>query len=201
MGFLSAAADPPRGNVKASNRVSAFSIVLSVLLIVCGVVAIMLPVEMSVGVVIVISWALLFSGVMQFIHVFQCKGIGDGIWKALIALLYLATGIYLRFNLGVGVVTLTLALIAFFVAQGLIDIITYFRTRGSRASGWLLFEGLVNFLLGVLIWRHWPSSALWVIGTFAGINMIIIGITRLMLTIAARRAMNTVRQPAYPKAA
>lgn len=196
MGFLSAAADHPRGTVKASRHVSAFSIVLSVLLIVCGIVAIMLPVEMSVGVVIVISWALLISGVMQFIHVFRCKGIGDGIWKALIALLYLATGLYLRFNLGVGVVTITLALIAFFVAQGLIDIITYFRTRRSTASGWLLFEGLINLLLGVLIWRHWPSSSMWVIGALAGINMIVIGITRLMLTIGVRRAMNTVRQPA-----
>lgn len=195
MGFLSAAADHPRGTVNASRRVSAFSIVLSILLIVCGIVAIMLPVEMSVGVVIVLSWVLLFSGVMQFIHVFRCKGIGDGIWKALIALLFLATGFYLRFNLGVGIVTLTLALIAFFVAQGLVDIITYFRTRGSTASGWLLFEGLLNLFLGVLIWRHWPSSALWVIGTLAGINMIIIGITRLMMTIAVRRAINAVAQP------
>lgn len=195
MGFLSASADHPRGTVNASRRVSAFSIVLSILLIVCGIVAIMLPVEMSVGVVIVLSWVLLFSGVMQFIHVFRCKGIGDGIWKALIALLFLATGFYLRFNLGVGVVTLTLALIAFFVAQGLVDVITYFRTRGSMASGWLLFEGLLNFILGVLIWRHWPSSALWVIGTLAGINMIIIGITRLMMTIAVRRAINAVAQP------
>jgi uncharacterized membrane protein HdeD (DUF308 family) len=195
MSFLSAAADHPHGSVKASNRVSAFSIVLSVLLIVCGFVAIMLPAEMSVGVVIVLSWALMISGVMQFIHVFRCKGIGDGIWKALIALLFLATGLYLRFNLGVGIVTLTLALIAFFVAQGVVDIVTYFRTRRSRASGWLLFEGLLNFLLGVLIWRHWPSSSLWVIGTLAGINMIIIGITRLMMTIAVRRAMNTVAQP------
>lgn len=196
MGFLSAAADHPRGTVKASNRVSAFSIVLSVLLIVCGFAAIMLPVEMSVGVVIVVSWALLFSGVMQFVHVFRCKGIGDGIWKALIALLYLAAGLYLRFNLGVGIVTLTMVLGAFFVAQGLVDVFTYFRIRRSRPSGWLLFEGCMNFLLGLLIWRHWPGSSLWVIGTLAGINMIVIGTTRLMLTITVRRAINIVAKAA-----
>lgn len=152
----------------------------------------MLPLEMSIGVVIVISWALLFSGVMQFIHVFRCKGIGDGIWKALIALLYLVTGFYLRLNLRVGVVTLTFALVGFLVAQGLVDIVVYFRTRKNGSSGWLLFEGLMNFVLGLLIWRHWPSSSLWVIGTLVGINMIIIGTTRLMLTIAARRAIDTV---------
>lgn len=178
--------------VKSSNGVSAFSIVLSILLIVCGVVAIMLPVEMSIGVVIVISWALLFSGIMQFIHVFQCKGIGDGIWKALVALLYLVTGFYLRLNVGVGIATLTFALVIFLVAQGVVDIFTYFLRRAGRSSGWLLFEGLTSFVLGLVIWRHWPSRSLWVIGTLVGINMIIIGITRLMLTIAVRRTINTV---------
>lgn len=187
----SAAADHPE-TVKAANRISVLSIILSILLIVCGFVAIMLPLEMSIGVVIVISWALLISGVMQFIHVFRCKGIGDGIWKALIALLFLVTGFYLRLNLGVGIVTLTFALVGFLVAQGLVDIVVYFRMRKSGSSGWLLFEGLINLVLGLLIWRHWPSSSLWVIGTLVGINMIIIGTTRLMLTIAARRAIDTV---------
>lgn len=186
-------ANYPSGAVeRVSTRVSAFSIGLSILLIVCGLVAIMLPVEMSVGVVIVISWALLFSGVMQFIHVFRCKGIGDGIWKALIALLYLATGFYLRFNIRVGIATLTLLLVGFFIAHGLVDTFIYFRTRRNRASGWLLFEGLMNFVLGLLIWRHWPSSSLWIIGTLVGINMIMTGTTRLMLTMAARRATKTI---------
>ena len=36
----------------------------------------------------------------------------------------------------------------------------------------LLLHGIVNLLLGILIWRQWPISSLWVIGLFAGINMI-----------------------------
>ena len=166
---------------------SGLSIFLSILLIVCGFLAILLPVEMSLGVVIVISWLLMFAGVMQFIHVFRCKGIGNAIWKAVIALLYLVTGVYLRLNLGVGLVTLTVVLIAFFVMQGLIDIITYLSARKIGASGWLLVEGVITLVLGLMIWRHWPSSSLWVIGTLVGINMIVTGTTRLMLTVTLRR--------------
>ena len=66
--------------------------VLSVLLIVCGFLAILLPIEMSLGVVIVVSWLLLFSGGGQLVHVFSCPGIGDGSWKALIAVFHLGTG-------------------------------------------------------------------------------------------------------------
>ena len=42
-----------------------------------------------------------------------------------------------------------------------------------------------------MIWRPWPSSSLRVIGILFGTNMIMSGITRLMLTVAVRRAMNS----------
>ena len=174
---------------KLSKRASGFSIVLSVLLIVCGVLAILLPFEMSLGVVLLVSWLLIIGGIVQFVHVFRCQGIGDGIWKALIAIIYFVTGLYLRFNLRVGLAALTLVLIAFFVTQGLVDIFAYVRTRQSGMSRWLLFDGLITLLLGVMIWRRWPSSAIWVIGLLVGINMIMTGITRLMLSLGIRRAI------------
>jgi uncharacterized membrane protein HdeD (DUF308 family) len=47
-----------------------------------------------------------------------------------------------------------------------------------------------------MIWRHWPSGSLWVIGTLVGINMIMSGTTRLMLALAVRRATKIVEQSA-----
>lgn len=181
---------------KLSKRTSGWSIGISILLIVCGILAILLPVEMSFGVVIVISWLLIISAVFQFIHVFSCKGFGSALWKTLIAAVYFATGLFLRLNLAIGVKALTLLLIWFFVVQGVIEIIFYLRTRKSGVSGWVLFDGLVSLILGILIWRHWPSGALWVIGILVGINMLMTGMTRLMLTLAVRRATKLVAQPA-----
>ena len=40
----------------------------------------------------------------------------------------------------------------------------------------------------ILVWRQWPSSSLWVIGTLVGISMIMTGTTRLMISLAAGRA-------------
>ena len=174
---------------KLSKRASGFSIVFSVLLIVCGALAILLPFGMSIGVVILVSWLLIMGGIVQFVHVFRCQGIGDGIWKALIAIIYFVTGLYLRFNLRVRQAALTLVLIAFFVAQGLVDIFVYSRTRQSGISRYLLFNGLITPLLGVMLWRRWPSSAIWVFGLLVGINMIMTGITRLMLSLGIRLAI------------
>ena len=177
----------PESLEKLVKRVSGFSIVLSILLIVCGFLAILLPIEMSFGVVIVIAWLLMISGVVQFINAIRGKTAGSRVWAAVIAVIYFIMGLFLRLDLGIGVAALTLALIGFFLAQGVIDIVVYFRTRNAGASGWLLFEGIVTLILGLMIWRHWPSGSLWVIGTLVGINMIMTGTTRLMLALAARR--------------
>jgi uncharacterized membrane protein HdeD (DUF308 family) len=179
-----------------SKRVSGFSIILSILLIICGFLAILLPIEMSFGVVVVIAWLLMISGVVHFVHAIRCKGIGDGLWKGLVAVIYFLTGLYFRLNLGIGIAALTLALIAFFVAHGIIEIFGYFRSRKSGASGWLLVNGIITLILGLMIYRHWPSGSMWVIGTLVGISMIITGTTRLMLTIAIRAARKAIVQPA-----
>ena len=65
---------------EVAKRVSGFSIVLSILLIICGFVAVLLPIEMSFGVVVVISWLLMISGVVQFVHAFRCAGIGHTLY-------------------------------------------------------------------------------------------------------------------------
>lgn len=183
-----------------AQRASTFSIILSIALIGLGFLAVMVPMASSFGVLVALSWLLMIGGVVQFVHAFRSKGIGDTMWKILVAALYFVTGMYLRANPGVGLMTLTLVLCGFFVAEGLMDIVAYFKTRKMGASGWVLFDGIVTLFLGLLIWRHWPSSSLFVVGTLVGISMIMTGLTRLMLTLAARRAIK-VASIEFPKAA
>jgi len=163
------------------------SIVWAILLIIFGFLAIALPFATSWGVVVVIAWLIVFSGGFQFIHAFQSQGVGHILWKLLVAILYLIVGIYFLLHPVLGVATFTLALAIFFVAEGVFDLVAYFQHRGLAGSGWILFDGIVTLILGLLVWRQWPSSSLWVIGTLVGISMIMTGTTRLMLGLAARK--------------
>jgi uncharacterized membrane protein HdeD (DUF308 family) len=163
------------------------SMFLSVLLIIFGLLAIAIPFAASLGIVIVFGWLLLFDGVAQAVHAFQSKGVGHIAWKLLVALLYLAAGIYLIARPVLGVAGLTLALGIFFFAEGIADVVAYFSTRTTGGSGWMLLDGIVTIILGLLIWNRWPSSSLWVIGTLLGISMLMTGITRLMMAVNARR--------------
>jgi len=172
-----------------SRRVLMPSILLSILLIIFGFLAITLPVAASLGVALVIGWLVLFSGLVQLIHAFQSKGIGHVVWKVLVAGFYLAAGAYLIARPALGLAGLTFALAIFFVAVGLVDVSAYFSTRKSVGSSWMLLDGIVTLVLGLMIWNRWPATSLWVLGTLVGISMVMTGITRLMMAVAARKLL------------
>jgi uncharacterized membrane protein HdeD (DUF308 family) len=50
----------------------------------------------------------------------------------------------------------------------------------------VLASGIVSFLLGAAIWAQWPVSGVWVIGTYVGVEMLVYGISLLMLGLAVR---------------
>ena len=52
--------------------------------------------------------------------------------------------------------------------------------------GWPLASGILNVLLGLLIWAQWPLSGLWVIGLFVGIELIFSGWMWVMIALALR---------------
>jgi len=149
--------------------------------------AIALPLATSLAVVIVIGWLILFSGATQLVHAFQSKGVGQTLWKLLVAAFYLFAGIYLISHPGLGMVGATLALAIFFFAEGVTDLIAYFSTPKTDRFGWLLFDSVVTVALGVTIWNRWPLNSFWILGTFAGISMLMTGVTRLMMALAVRK--------------
>jgi uncharacterized membrane protein HdeD (DUF308 family) len=163
------------------------SIVWAILLIAFGILAIALPLATSIGVVLLLAWLLVFGGAFQFIHAFRSHGAGSIAWKLLVAILYLGVGLYFLMHPVLGMASFTLLLAWFFVAEGVIDLVVYFGNRSAHGAGWILFNGIVTLILGVLVWRQWPNSSAWVIGTLVGISMIFTGNTRLMISLAARR--------------
>lgn len=182
-------------------RASGTSLVLSIILIVFGLLAIALPMVSSIGVAIVIGWIVIFAGIAQLVHAFQSTGIGHIAWKVLVALIYLAAGFSLIARPAAGVAGLTLVLGVFLFAEGIADVVAYFATRKSGNSPWMLLDGIITLLLGFLIWNHWPSSSLWVIGTLVGISMVMTGTTRLMMALAIRKVASRLSDTPLQKRA
>jgi uncharacterized membrane protein HdeD (DUF308 family) len=157
-----------------------------ILVFVCGILAISLPLETSIGIVILLAWLILFAGISHLIFAFHSHSVGGFLWQVLLAMIYGAAAIYMLMNPLLGVLSLTLVLAVFLLVEGILELVLYFRIRQVRHAGWVLFDGIVTLILGALIWAHWPSSAVWVIGTLVGISLIFSGISRFMLSLAVR---------------
>jgi uncharacterized membrane protein HdeD (DUF308 family) len=166
-----------------------WSIGLSVLMIIAGVLAIVIPPVAGLTVLLVVAWLLMFSGAFHFVFAWHTRTAGGTIWELLLGILYIAVGAYALVHPAAGLASLTLLLAAYLFAEGVLELVLSFRLRPMHGSSWLLFDGIVTLILGVLIWRTWPSSTEWVIGTLVGISMLFSGVSRLGISLAARRVM------------
>ena len=166
---------------------STWSIIWGILLIVFGVLAIGAPFLAAVAVGVLIAWLIILAGVVHLILAFHVHRAGSMIWKLLVGLAYLFFGIYLLTHPALAVASLTLVLASLFLIEGILDIILFFKMRSMRGSGWVLGDGIITLLLGLLIYLQWPSSSMWTIGTLVGVSMIISGVTRVMFALAVRK--------------
>ncbi|HWY71322.1 MAG TPA: DUF308 domain-containing protein [Terriglobales bacterium] len=171
---------------------STWSIVWGALLIIFGILAISSPMLAAIAVSTVIAWLIVFAGVVHVILAFHAHGAGSLIWKLLVGIAYLCFGGYLLVHPVLGVASLTLLLACLFLIEGILNIVLFFRMRSMRGSNWVLIDGIVTLLLGLMIYLQWPSSSAWAIGTLVGISMLISGVTRVMLSLAVRRIATAV---------
>jgi uncharacterized membrane protein HdeD (DUF308 family) len=176
-----------RGPAAVAKTITGWFMAMAVLFIILGILAIIEPGVAGLAVTLLVGWALIFGAVAHCVTAFKGGGTKQVIGQVLIGLGYLIGGIYFLRHVFMAVGTLTLLLGGIILAEGVIEIVAYFRARLEGASGWLLFNGMVTLLLGCLILFHWPSSSVWAIGTLVGINLLMTGISRLMFGLAARK--------------
>jgi uncharacterized membrane protein HdeD (DUF308 family) len=173
-------------------QASTLSIVWGVLLIVFGMVAIGSPLLAAVAVNVAIAWLIVLAGVVHLMLALRAHGASSMIWKLLLGLAYLFFGAYLIMHPVLGVASLTLVLASLFLIEGILDIILFFKMRAVGGSSWVLVDGIVTLLLGLMIYVQWPSSSAWAIGILVGVSMISSGATRVMLSLTVRKVTTAV---------
>jgi uncharacterized membrane protein HdeD (DUF308 family) len=167
-------------------RGGSFPIWWAILLIIVGFFALALPFEAGKAIAVVVALLVIVAGVAHLAGSFAARTTGGFFWRLLVGCAYLIAGVYLLLNPKLSLVSLTLALAVLFFVESIFHIVTYFQLRSSPGSGWLLFDGIVTLILAIMIWRSWPASAVWALGTIVGVNLLMSGFTRLMYSRAVR---------------
>jgi len=178
--------------VEVVRQASTWSVVWGVLLVLFGMLAVGSPFLAAVAVNVVVAWLIVLAGVIHLTLAFGAHSAGSVIWKLLVGVAYLVFGAYLIMHPVLAVASLTLVLASLFLIEGVLDIVLFFKMRSMRGSSWVLLDGIITLVLGLLIYMHWPTSSAWAIGTLVGVSMIISGITRVMLSLAVRKGTDVI---------
>jgi uncharacterized membrane protein HdeD (DUF308 family) len=154
-------------------------------LVLLGVLAIVRSVAATVVSMLFFGWLLLFAAgieVVQAIMVGKWAGLFQH-WLS--AALFGVLGALIIWRPMVTAEILTLLIGAFFLVAGAFQLITPF-VISLPEWGWHALNGLITFVLGILILAQWPVSGLWVIGLFLGIELVFYGAAWVAVALRLR---------------
>jgi uncharacterized membrane protein HdeD (DUF308 family) len=155
-----------------------------ILLAVLGLAAMIAPLIAGLAFTIFLGWMFLISGIVGLAMTFWARQMPGFWWSLLSAALAAGAGIVLLARPAQGVLTLTIVIGAYFLAEGVTSIMYALEHRRelSERWSWMLFSGLLDILIAGL-----PGSAEWAIGLLVGINMLFGGSSLIGMALAARK--------------
>ena len=184
------AGGPPRPALDELPLKWGWLLALGVALVVAGALGTSLAIWLTLASVLLFGALLLASGILQGWHALTAK---ETRWSGralhlVVALLYVALGALLLWDPVGGSLSLTIVLAAFLIALGILRIGYAWRARRHRWR-WVatVLGGVLNLVLAGIILVGLPGTALWVIGLFVAIEMIVNGALLIGIALTVRR--------------
>jgi uncharacterized membrane protein HdeD (DUF308 family) len=184
---LTAAIGAPHDERASLGRLWWLFLILGLVSIGIGLVAISSKFVVTLASVFVFGILLLAAGVTEVIHAVMVRNLKGFALHLLGAALYLLVGIFMLEDPVRAAAVLTLLLAASFFVGGALRIISALAVQ-FVGWPWVLLNGVVDLVLGALIWSEWPESSLWVIGLFVGIDLLFHGWAWVILGLTVRSA-------------
>jgi uncharacterized membrane protein HdeD (DUF308 family) len=160
-------------------------VVLGVALIALGSVALGSVVAASLATAIVFGMLLFAAGLAEVVGAFWARGWSGYFLHLLSGTLSIAVGaLFLRAPVD-ALLVLTLLLAALLLGAGIFKIVAALTYRFA-VWGWPVLSGVIDVVLGGLIWLDWPASAFWVLGVFLGVSLVFRGVNWIGLGLTLR---------------
>ncbi len=163
-------ASPDAGLVDGIRKNAGLTVVCGIILIVAGTLAILSPFVAGVSITVLVGAMLAVSGIGQCFLAFKTGAFGRGLMVFIVGVLMTIAGFYMMNQPVAGLATLTIILMSYLLATGVLEIIVAFQLKPADGWGLEFFNGIVTLLLGIMLWRQFPLSGAWAIGILFGIR-------------------------------
>jgi uncharacterized membrane protein HdeD (DUF308 family) len=165
-------------------------LLLGIALVVLGTFALGAAVFVTFATVVFFGILLVAGGIAQLISSFWAGRWSGFLVHLLVSLLYIITGFIMIDQPVESAMAITLLLAVMFFVSGIFRIVAALMFRFPH-WGWPLLNGVISILLGIMIYKQWPASGVWVIGLFMGIEMIFNGWSWIMIAFGLRALPKT----------
>ncbi len=152
-----------------------------------GIMAVATPAVAGTAAVYVIGGMLVIAGVCQIVSAWRAQGWSDKVIPAVIGVITILAGAGALAHPYLGLTYLAITLAIFFAVEGIWKMFAAFSYR--PAQGWIaiLASGACAVILAIMIWRQWPLSGLWAVGVFVGIDLLVSGLSFIVLAVTIRK--------------
>jgi len=159
-----------------------------IVLALLGLAAMTLPPLASLAVTIFLGWMFLISGIFGLFVTYWARETPGFWWSLLSAALAILAGGILLAKPAQGVLTLTIVVGAYFLAEGVTTIMYALQHRKELSArwSWLVISGVMDLVIAFLVIAGLPGSAEWAIGLLVGINLVLGGASLIGMALAAR---------------
>lgn len=167
-----------------------------ILLVVLGLIAISTPFVTGITLSVVLGGLLVVGALAHVVHAFSGQEGKGSIWQIALAVVYTFAGISLIVNPIIGLTSLTLLVIGYFVVDGIVEIASGLRMRSEPRWALVVASGTISLVLAGLLWIGFPSTALWAIGLLFGVNILTTGLSLVAIAMVSRKYQSsTTGQP------
>jgi len=155
--------------------------------LIAGVIALASTVMATASAVLIVGFMMLFAGAAEIVAAFNAKDWGHRLLWLLLGALYVFAGFVCLQNPFAAATILTLMLGIALIIGGLLRVFLATRMKQGTPWGWVVFSGVVSFLLGLMIVAQWPASSFFVLGIFLGVDLIFIGSSWIAVALALKK--------------
>ncbi len=153
--------------------------------LVLGIAAIVRAVTATVASMLFFGWLLVLASGIEIAQAVMVGHWAGFFQHLLAAVLFGVTGLLIVMRPLISAEVATVFMAMFFLIGGLFQLVGAVAVA-LPGWGWQAADGVITFVLGLLVLAQWPASGLWVIGLFVGIDLIFYGCAWIALALGLR---------------
>ncbi len=173
---------------KSLHKASGWFLALGITMVVLGSIAISWACLTSITVAAtwLFGFVMLAGGIAEIVNAFSVSRWSGMLVHLLIGVLYVVVGFMIIDHPLDSAINLTRIIAVFLIVGGVFRMMSALAQR-FPGWGWVLLNGGITLMMGLMIYKNWPSSGLWFIGLYLGIDMIFNGWAWIMLALGLRK--------------